>query len=345
MTNSGFGGSHPGQGGQQDGQNGFGQNDFGQNGYGQSLPDQSGNWQPQEFSAPDQSFAGDPAPLNPDNGGNWQDQNAPAPWQDEPPAVSPEPWTAQEEEEPFFEPAVAAAVPFADDTDAGFEEPAQLALGEDDGRLPWLEGDDTDDEPATGMSQGLLLAVLGAVALALIGGAIFWIARDKPDENLVADGGIITAPDGPYKTRPEKPGGEIVAGTGDTSFAVAEGKTRPAQIGGGNAAGADAPAEGGGKPGFSTAQDKAADAAGAAPAKGPGVQVGAYSSREAAEKGWATLQQRYAAVLSGVQHRVVQGQADIGTVYRLQAVPGDMASARALSGKLEAAGLESSIKP
>ncbi|MFD2580469.1 hypothetical protein ACFSTD_21595 [Novosphingobium colocasiae] len=102
MTNSGFGGSHPGQGGQQDGQNGFGQNDFGQNGYGQSLPDQSGNWQSQEFSAPDPSFAGDPAPLNPDNGGNWQDPNAPAPWQDEPQGVSAEPWQPQEEEEPFF---------------------------------------------------------------------------------------------------------------------------------------------------------------------------------------------------------------------------------------------------
>lgn len=353
MTNSGFGQDAGGQDGRQDQHGGNGDGQFGQTPFGQEQFGQA-PFQPWQ-DAPEQQAAG------PD-GNVWGEPAEPAPWQPE----VPQPQWPAEQEEPVYEPRLAApdAFPAAlpDEpvhvpgagagSGAGFEEPAQLALGEDDVRLPWLEGEDAADDQPQGMNQGLLLAILGLVALVVIGGAIFWIARDKPDENLVADGGVITAPKEPYKTRPQNPGGEVVAGTGDTSFAVAEGQTRPAQIGGNNAPADAAPAAAAdGKPGFSMAGDKpaapvdaAAGSAGAS-AKGPGVQVGAYSSREAAEKGWSTLQQRYSGVLSGVQHRVVQGQADIGTVYRLQAVPGDMAAARALSSKLGAAGVESSIKP
>jgi hypothetical protein len=49
-------------------------------------------------------------------------------------------------------------------------------------------------------------------------------------------------------------------------------------------------------------------------------------------------------VLSGVRHRVVEGKADIGTVYRLQAVPGDAAAANALCGRLKAGGLACQVK-
>ena len=78
-------------------------------------------------------------------------------------------------------------------------------------------------------------------------------------------------------------------------------------------------------------------------APGIGVQVGAYSNRETAEAGWASLV-RQTDALAGVRHRIVQGQADIGTVYRLQAVAGNEASARALCDALKADGIACQVK-
>ena len=76
---------------------------------------------------------------------------------------------------------------------------------------------------------------------------------------------------------------------------------------------------------------------------GVGVQIGAFSTNASAEAAWTKLAQQHSA-LSGVRHRVLQGSADIGTVYRLQAVPGDAAAANALCGKLKAGGLSCQIK-
>lgn len=235
------------------------------------------------------------------------------------------------------------------DEAASFDEPAQLDLGDDDTRLPWLEGDD-DEEEYTGYGAGqiIMLVLLGLAALGLLVGGIWWATRDKPDAELVADGGTIAAPSGPYKTRPENPGGEPVSGSGDTRFAVAEGQSRPVQID------ETAPPA---RPGFqsvdksgSTPPNTAAPAAASAATSGAtadtggvGVQVGAYSTKEAAEKGWSKLVQQSDA-LSGVKYRIVQGQADIGTVFRLQAVPGNAAAADALCRKLKAANISCQVK-
>jgi hypothetical protein len=48
--------------------------------------------------------------------------------------------------------------------------------------------------------------------------------------------------------------------------------------------------------------------------------------------------------LSGLKHRVVEGSADIGTVYRLQVLAGDVTGANALCGRLKAAGLACQVK-
>jgi hypothetical protein len=217
-----------------------------------------------------------------------------------------------------------AAVETADET----LETEQLALDEDE-RLPWLESADDDEEPGvdTGRIMGLL--VLGLVALGVILGGIWWFTRGTPDPALVANGSTIAAPAGPYKEAPKDAGGKKFDGTGDSSFAVSEGQTRPAQIAG---AVPKPSVDIGPKPG-----------AAAAPAGGVGVQVAAFSSQAAAEAGWGKLSGQYSA-LSGVPHRVVSGRADIGTVYRLQAVAPDAAAANALCGKLKAAGLSCQVK-
>ena len=222
-----------------------------------------------------------------------------------------------------------------------FENPPQLELGDDDVRLPWLEGDDDEyeDEGGPGVGQGLMLVLLGLVAIGVIGFGLYWIMRDRPDQPLVAGGGVIAAPKAPYKTKPENPGGEVVAGTGDTSFAVAEGQARPPQI--------DDKSEPA-KPGFDSLgkpEPKApASATSAAPgAQGVGVQVGAYTTKASAEAGWNALKSQYPA-LADMKHRVLQGQADIGTVYRLQAVPGDLAEAKSLCSGMKSAGFSCQVK-
>ncbi|MFD2135445.1 SPOR domain-containing protein [Novosphingobium resinovorum] len=121
---------------------------------------------------------------------------------------------------------------------------------------------------------------------------------------------------------------------------MAEGQSRPVQIDKSD----DTPA-----PGFRTtaepAEAKPTDKASAAApvVSGVGVQVGAYASKEAAEAGWNTLKTQYEP-LGSMSHRVVQGKADIGTVYRLQAVSGDGAAARALCSGMKAAGMSCQVK-
>lgn len=228
--------------------------------------------------------------------------------------------------------------------DDGFAEPrtGQLELGDGEASLPWLEGDD-EEEYYEGYSAARLIgvALLGLLVLAGIGGGIWWMTGRMDGDAPVADGSIVHAPESPYKERPEDPGGRLVPGTGDTSFAVAEGQTRQARLDESSSA-------------ATAAQDKIVkvaeaekekDTAVPAPSEpqGVGVQVGAYVTRSSAEAGWQTLSGQYEA-LSGLHHRIVEGQADIGTVYRLQAVPGDAAAARTLCRNLRAAGLNCQVK-
>lgn len=213
-------------------------------------------------------------------------------------------------------------------------ETEQLAL-DDHVRLPWLEADEDDEADFEGRSAGQLVALLllGLLALGVIGGGIWWAIEHRKDEALVADGSVIPAPKLPYKERPKDPGGKTFAGTGDTSFAVAKGQTRPAQLDQSAAPKAAV-----------AAPSPSASAKPAAPApSGVGVQVAAYSSRASAEAGWTRLSSQYE-VLAGLNHRVVEGSADIGTVYRLQVLAGDMSSAHALCGRLKAVGLACQVK-
>lgn len=235
-------------------------------------------------------------------------------------------------------------------------ENAELEL-DDDTSLPWLEGADDEDE-YQGYNTGQLVAyvVLGFLLLGLIVGGIWWATHRNSEGDLVADGSVIEAPEGDYKTRPEDPGGKTFEGTGDSSFAVSEGESRPAQLGKDGSAGDRSGDAAAARPGFDavdggkpdsgqpdTAATDSAPAPAPAASSGVGVQVGAYSTRASAEANWAKLTQSYSA-LKGMKYRVVEGKVDIGTVYRLQALPGDLAAAKALCGKLSAAGLACHVK-
>ena len=240
-----------------------------------------------------------------------------------------------------------------DDAGDSFAPAAPPRLGLDDGdeRLPGLESaDDIDPE---GFDSGRIIGfvMLGLIALGMIVTAVWFASHRGPG---AADGSTISAEAGPYKVAPEDPGGKKFAGTGDTSYAVAQGETRSGTIAGEE----PAPA-----PGFSTAatpvpsatpkpapsasatpKASASATASAAPAaSGVGVQVAAYTSAADAEAGWSALAARHDA-LSGFKHRVVEGQAEFGRVFRLQAVAGDVAAANALCAKLKASGQGCQVK-
>lgn len=210
---------------------------------------------------------------------------------------------------------------------------AELALADGEERLPWLESDD-EFEPA-GVDTGRIVAfaAVGLLVLVLLLGVLWWALRDDSGQELVADGSVIEAPDEPYKSRPENPGGLRVEGTGDKSFEVAEGKTIDGRIAGSGVV-----------PGPSIdRQQEGADDEATPAATGVGVQVGAYSTKEQAEAGWSTLSRRFDS-LQGRSHRVVQGVADSGTIFRLQALAGSAEEADTLCRALKAQGGDCQVK-
>lgn len=224
----------------------------------------------------------------------------------------------------------------------------RLALGDEE-RLPWLESADDIDGEDEDSGNGRLIgfAVMGLVVLAALIGGI-WYASNRTTGPANADGSLIEASREPYKVQPKDPGGKTFAGTGDSSFKVSEGEKPVANLAGSAsptpAAAAPSPAPAStpsAKPGAgATLAPKPTQAAAVS---GVGVQVGAFSSNASAEAGWQKLVANHEA-LKGLSHRVIEGKADIGTVYRLQAVAGDLASASALCTKLQAGGLKCQVK-
>jgi hypothetical protein len=222
------------------------------------------------------------------------------------------------------------------DDDGTIEAEGQLSLADADERLPWLESDDEYEQPAVDTGRIVAFAAVGLLFVVLLLGAAYYFTRDPSDAELVADGSTIEAPAEPYKTRPDDPGGREVEGTGDTSYEVAEGQQVEGQI----AAGVPVPTIDRQQTGAPT---PAPSPSASSSAGGIGVQVGAYSTRDQAEAGWSQLSGRYDA-LQGRSHRVVQGTADSGTIYRLQAVAASAAEANTLCRGIKAAGGDCQVK-
>jgi len=220
-------------------------------------------------------------------------------------------------------------------------EAERLRLGDSEERLPWLESDDDYADDTVDTARIATVAVVGLLVVVALVGAIWWFSTARPDTELLAEGSTIEAPAEPFRARPENPGGRDAEGTGDVSYEVGEGQDRATQMGEAPAAPTPtATPTAAASPAASAAARPSIDRAqAAAPAStgGVGVQVGAYSSRATADTGWAQLTRDHPA-LAGVSHRIVQAQVDGNTVFRLQAVSGNVSSAEALCRAIKSGG-------
>lgn len=218
----------------------------------------------------------------------------------------------------------------------------------DDQSLPWLEAVDDEDGPRGVSAKKMLAALLiVGVAAAIVAGTFFWMGRR--DAQVVGAPGLIAAPPGPYKVRPDDPGGLDVAGESETAYSTSAGEDPDAALDMENlpdgveppapepTPGAAAPAEEPKPKRLPPNETKvpAPDDAAAA-VSGPTIQLGAYGSTIKANTAWGMLSSRFpevAALSKSVVGATVGGKA----IHRLRAV-GSTEQTRAACAALKAAG-------
>jgi hypothetical protein len=189
---------------------------------------------------------------------------------------------------------------------------------DEEDRLPWLEAVEEEAPESAGPSLGktIGLVIVGLAVLgAAVGGYSWWSGRGATEGH----GELIAAPAGPYKVKPDEPGGMAVEGEGDTAFAASEGAEPQGKI------------DMGAVPEEPVTQ-------GAPKAAAPGaegsIQLGAFSSEAGAEAAWKALSGRFA-YLEPLGHSVVPVASGDKTLYRLRASgPG----AAGICGRLRVAG-------
>lgn len=227
-------------------------------------------------------------------------------------------------------------------TDIRADDPA---LDNDD-RLPWLEAVEEEGGDSGPSALKLIVAVLiGLAAIGGIVGGIFWMGNRDGAGNAAPE--MIAAPDGPYKVKPDSPGGMTVEGQGETAFDAAQGGTPNASIDTSAVTEvpvtaqpkAQAPAPAQNEPPLlkapaATNAPAATPETPAAAAGGATIQLGAFPSGAAAEKAWKALSGRFG-YLAPLSHSVVQANVNGKTYYRLRAAgPG----AAGICGRLKVAG-------
>lgn len=214
---------------------------------------------------------------------------------------------------------------------ASDEAEEQLVLADEDESLPWLESDEYEEEGSFDWRL-VSYAVIGLLVVGSLLSAIWWFTRDRAAIDVVPDGSTIAAPEGSYKQRPDDPGGMEVAGTGDQAFEVAEGKDTEGRIASNDGGGSDA------RPSIDRSQgEDSGNSGNAETVNAVYVQIGAYGSRADAQTAWSSESTRYS-VLSGMRHRIIEGDVSGSTVYRLQVIAGDRASADATCRAIRNAG-------
>ncbi|MDQ3482797.1 MAG: SPOR domain-containing protein [Pseudomonadota bacterium] len=211
--------------------------------------------------------------------------------------------------------------------------------------LPWLQEVDDEDAPS-GISARRMLAglVIVLVAAAAIAGTFFWLGRS--DSGAPGAPELIRAAEGPYKVKPQDPGGLDVAGDSQTAFETSAGQDVDSRLAGQPEAEPEVEPEVEPKriPPGETREPLPAETPQApepelrpSGAQGSVVQLGAYRNTAQAERAWTALSTRFPAV-AGLTKIVVPYSAGGSSGYRLRASATSPDQARQVCQSLEAAG-------
>ena len=202
--------------------------------------------------------------------------------------------------------------------------------------LPWLEAVDDEDEPR-GVSAKKMLGALALVLLgvAIVAGTLFVLGREQGGSGPPE---LIRAPEGPYKIRPEDPGGLDVTGDSGTAFATGAGVDQDSQLDVARMKEPPPPpppkeGEPKRKPPNEVKEPAPPETPATPGAPGSTVQLGAYGSTAKAETAWKMLSARFPEVAQ-MSKQVVPYNGG----YRLRAVGGSPDQAKATCAAVSAGG-------
>jgi hypothetical protein len=208
--------------------------------------------------------------------------------------------------------------------------------------LPWLEAVENEDGPRAISARKMLVAlILVLLAAAMVAGTMFWLGRRDP-----APGGaprLIKAEPGPYKVKPNDPGGLDVAGDSETAYSTSAGEDPDAALDVRKLpqemtplpVEADQPAAPKKIPPKEKKEPVPAEPTPAGPS-GPTVQLGAYASTVKAETAWKLLSGRFPEV-AALQKVILTANVNGKPVHRLRA-SGSAEQTQAACAALKAAG-------
>jgi len=207
-----------------------------------------------------------------------------------------------------------------------------------DEALPWLEGvEDEDEAPAVSARKMLAALALVLLGVAAVAGALFWLGRQDTGTGPPQ---LIKAEPGPYKVRPDNPGGLDVAGDSSTAYATGAGEDNDAvlDVSRLNDAPLPSPDEPKRLPPNETKMPATPEPAALAPppaaaATGAVIQLGAYGSTAKAETAWRMLSSRFPQV--GALTKLI---VPYSGGYRLRATAGSAAEAQAACRAVTAGG-------
>lgn len=204
--------------------------------------------------------------------------------------------------------------------------------------LPWLEAVDDEDEPrglSAGKMLGALLLVLAGIAI--VAGTLFYIGREQGGSGPPE---LIRAPQGPYKMKPDNPGGLDVSGESGTAFATGAGVDTDSRLDVSQMGEVPPPPAKEGEPMKKPPNETKEPVEAPSPAPptepgtaGPTVQLGAYGSTAKAETAWRMLSARFPEV-AALSKQVVPYNGG----YRLRATAGSPAQAKAACAAVSAGG-------
>jgi len=211
----------------------------------------------------------------------------------------------------------------------------------DEQGLPWLEAVDDEDGPR-GVSAAKMLAAVAMVLLAaaIVAGTFFWLGKRDPTVNGAPE--LIRAEPGPYKVRPENPGGLDVAGDSGTAFATGAGEDNDAALDPSKLPGEPAVEAPAAEPKQTIPPNETIEPANDSPPPppatggGPTIQLGAYASTLKAETAWSLLSGRFPEV-AALGKQVIGASVGGKTIYRLRAT-GSTEATRAACAALKAGG-------